>query len=77
MSGQVYSANYAKFYGTGTSYAPVLTVTYELEGETLTAESTFEVNDSLGVEINVINLSLERSANVGGAMIGTAGTSGE
>lgn len=41
-SGKVYSYNYCKYYGYGTGYAPVLTITYEIAGETVTAQSTFD-----------------------------------
>lgn len=50
LSGKTYSTNYAKFYGVGTAYAPVLSFTYETTGEVVTITSTF-VRDNSGLEI--------------------------
>lgn len=41
MSGQVYSADYGKFYGVGSGFEPFLSFTYELAGQTVTKDSTF------------------------------------
>ena len=56
LSGKVYSSNYCKFYGQGTGYEPVLTVTYEIAGQTVTKQSTFSHTGAVEPEWKGITL---------------------